>query len=226
MVVTHSEGDRVSEVQIGIYTHRWSHLQVRAVEAIARHTKTEQYSILVTQSAGTCHENMNRLWRRFSAPYVVLMDEDVVVLQDNWLKGLIGALEADGELGVVGCSEDKRPPTAVREPESIKLSYRTWIPAYVMAFKRERVPFLCFDEAIPGRMGMTDVDACLQLLDHGLRVGTIPEIVVYHPNRDDDASRLEEARPRVGEQRAWYPEQVAYMRAKWGDLFARTLGAL
>jgi len=211
----------MTEVEIGIYTHRWSELQVRAIESIARHTKTHQYSILVTQQPGNCHENMNRLWRRFSARYVVLMDEDVVVLQDGWLDGLIGALRADSNLGVVGCNEVKSVPPSVSEPRQATLMYPSWIAAYVMAFERERVPFLVFDEGIPGQMGMTDLDACLQIRDHGLQVGMHPEVIVYHPIRDDDDVRRREQRPTLDKLREWCPEQVAYMRMKWGGFFER-----
>jgi len=213
----------MTEVEIGIYMHRWSELQVRAIESIARHTKRHQYSILVTQQPGNCHENMNRLWRRFSARYAVMMDEDVVVLQDGWLDALIGALESDSELGVVGCSEVKTLPPSVPEPANTSLSYRSWVPAYVMAFDRERVPFLLFDEGIPGAMGMTDLDACLQILDKGLRVASHPEVLVFHPARDDDDVRRGEQRPALAELKSWYPEQVAYMRMKWGGLFDRTM---
>lgn len=208
----------MTDVEIGIYTHRWSELQVRAIESIARRTRHHQYSILVTQQPGNCHENMNRIWRRFSARYVVLMDEDVVVLQDGWLDSLIGALRADASVGVVGCNEVKLRPQSVSEPTHATVSYPGWIPAYVMAFERERVPFLAFDENIPGQIGMTDLDACLQIRDRGLQVALHPEVVVYHPIRDDA-----ETRPRQEKLKQWHPEQIAYMRMKWGSLFERML---
>lgn len=213
----------MTEVEIGIYTHRWSELQVRALESIARHTKQHQYSVLVTQVDGNCHQNMNRLWRRFSAPYVIMLDEDVEILQDGWLAGLLAALEADPELGVVGCTSMGERPESVPNPARIRVDYTWWIPAYVMAFKRERVPFLQFDEGIPGRCGMTDVDACLQIQSHGLKVGLNSEVVVYHPSREDDATRVREARPLVAEQQAWFSQQTAYMKNKWGRLFERAV---
>lgn len=219
----------MTEVEIAIYTHRWSQLQVSAIEGIARHTKTRQYSIVVTQKPGNCHQNMNRVWRRCSAPYVVLMDEDAWVLQDGWLDALIANLDDDPELGVVGCREIKDPALALTlphpEPKPVKPIEKLWIPAYVMAFKRERVaPFLRFDEAIPGDMGMTDTDACLQIrLDGRLKVGQNPEVVVYHPARDDDETRIREQRPFTSQQKLWFVDQVAYMRQKWGAEYERLL---
>lgn len=213
-------------VEIGIYTHRWSELQVRAIESIARHTKRHQYSILVTQREGNCHQNMNRLWRRFSAPFAIMMDEDVEVLQDGWLDGLLAALESDAEVGVMGCTAIWQRVLGLPDPGLPELSYEPWIPAHVMAFKRDRVPFLHFDEAIPGQMGMTEVDACLQLARRGLRAAKNGNVVVYHPARDDDETRRVEQRPLVSQQKEWFPDQVRYMREKWGAHFERTvLGA-
>lgn len=210
-----------TEVELATYTHRWSELQVRLMTSVAKHTKTHQYSFLVTQKPGNCHQNMNRIWRRLTAAYVVLMDEDVVILQDGWLASLIESLESDEKIGVVGCAEVKTLPAIVPEPGKVTLDFQMWIPAYVMAFKRERVPFLRFDEAIPGQMGMTDLDACLQIVDKGLKVAVNPQVVVFHPNRDDDAIRVREQRPLIRQQEDWFRLQSAYMNEKWGDLWKR-----
>jgi len=217
----------MTEVEICIYTHRWSDLQLKAMASIALHTKERQYSVIVTQKPGTCHQNMNRVWRRTSAPYVVLMDEDVCVLQDGWLERLIDNLDEDPLLGVVGCREVKDLKDALEkmpEPQRSMPKPKHWIPAYVMAFKRERVaPFLWFDEAIPGDMGMTDLDACIQIVDHDLKVAQNQEVVVYHPMRDDDETRIRERRPLTRQQEVWHREQLAYMRQKWGPKFERLL---
>lgn len=218
-----------TEVELGTYTHRWSPLQVSLMESVAKHTKKRQYSFLVTQRPGNCHQSMNRLWRRFSAPYVVMMDEDVQILQDGWLDSLIEALDKTPDLGVVGCYELKTPAQLQahepREPKGFKLDYREWIPAYVMAFKLDRVkPFLHFDEAIPGQMGMTDLDACMQITHNHLRVAFNSEVIVYHPMRDDNETRTREERPFTSQQEAWYRDQCEYMGRKWGEAFWRILG--
>ena len=220
----------MTEVEIGIYTHRWSEWQVRCIESIARHTKSHQYSILMTQKTGNCHQNMNRLWRRFTAPYVIMLDEDVTILQDGWLESLIKGLESNDKIGVLGAMDIKfgldieggiPEPSSPHYSSKSTINFKRWIPAYLMAFKLSRVPFLRFDEAIPGDMGMTDVDACCQIDTNGLLVAVNSEVLVYHPARDDDETRKKEQRPSRGWQELWYPAQVAYMQQKWGDLFER-----
>ncbi len=177
--------------------------------------------MLVQQTAGTCAQNLNRLWRRFSAPFVVLLDEDVSILQDGWLEALLEVLESRDDIGVVGCESVGEEHLAyVAEPVRPALvGVHPWVPAYVMAFQRDRVPFLQFDEAIPGDMGMTDVDACLQVRSRGLFVCSRSDVVVWHPCRDADETRKLEERPTVSQQQSWYPNQIAYMRSKWGRVF-------
>lgn len=223
-------------VDLGTYCHRWSPLQVRLMNSVALHTKTHQYAFHVVQRHGNCHQNFDRLWRRMTAPYVVIMDEDVEILQDGWLDALIRSLDENPKLGVVGAKDLKvRPTFAPSEPTLASPGEVTWItppllrvnwiPAFLMAFKRERVaPFLKADLAIPGQMGMTDLDLCLQIQDKGLEVAINQQVVVYHPSRDDDAIRVSEQRPLISQQEAWFPQQVAYMRQKWGDLWDRLIG--
>ena len=215
-----------AEVDCGLYCHRWSNWQVKLINSIAQHTKSHQYAIHVVQKRGNCHVNMGRLLRRFTAPYCVIMDEDALVLQDRWLDGLIWALEKDQTLGLVGCKDVKHEEEILRvqEPGQFTIRDTPWIPGFLMAFKRERVEFLRPDEAIPGDMGMTDVDLCAQVRSQGLRVAVVPEIIVYHPARDDDETRRIEERPTLARQEEWFPLQQAYMREKWGDLFRRMTG--
>lgn len=215
----------VSEVDLLIYTHRWSPLQVRLIESIASHTKHHQYAIHVVQRTGSAHINLNRAWRRATANYAVIFDEDVQLLQDGWLDGLIMALEQDQSLGIVGCQDLQTDAQLcnITEPYGVVLEYREWVPGYVMAFKRERVPFLRFDEAIPGAMGMSDLDACLQITSHQLKVARNLQVVVYHPMRIEDETRIREERPTMAQLEEWFPAQVGYMIQKWGETYSRLI---
>lgn len=216
-----------ASVDILNYQHRWSNWQVRLLTSIAKHTKDIQYSIHVVQKEGSCHKNINRALRRVTAPYFVIMDEDAEVLQDGWLAGLCQALESDEKLGVVGARDVKTEieRDRVEEPSGVVLERVSWIPGFCMAFKRDRVmEFLRADEAIPGDMGMTDLDLCAQIQSQGLRVARNREVVVYHPARDDDETRAIERRPTLAKQEEWFPLQTAYMQEKWGDLFRSMVG--
>lgn len=208
-------------VDIGVYMHRWSELQVNCIRSIAEHTRSS-YNLIVVCEPGSCHRNMNRVLERSTADFMILMDEDVEIYQANWLDILLADLEPK-DVGVVGTfvgrSRDAMAAWSPDHPvEGTWPQERPWIPAHVMAFPMHRVrDFLRFDECIPWVMGMTDVDACLQIRHHNLRVFTDRRVVVYHPTRDDDETRNVEERPKVSEQQKWFPEQLAYMQKKWGS---------
>lgn len=223
----------MTDVSLVVYQHRWSELQVRCLTSIARHTKRLQYDVIVVQKEGNCAKNMNRGWGRAKAPYVVMLDEDVVILQDEWLETLIDVLRNDPKAGVIGCKETKLLEEAdLLEAENtvqptLLAEVRSWLPAYVTCYARERVgEFLEFDEAIPGQMGMSDLDACLQITAKGLKCLYHPGVTVYHPARDDDETRLREQRPLTRQQQEWFPEQVSYMNVKWGEHFRRSTSVL
>ena len=213
---------------IVIWTHRWSPFIEKCAASVAKRTRGS-YSILVVCEPGSCHENMNRALARTRSRYVVLLDEDVEVLTDGWLDILLGDLRSDETLGVVGAAEVKDMFGRAMYQNGSNRSIdgpqaRTWIPAYVMAFDRQRCPTLVFDERIPGLKGMTDVDACLQIRRHGLTVATDPRVMVYHPHKTP-AQRGHDGCPTQADELAWYEKQRAYMADKWGETYTgdRTL---
>lgn len=212
-------------IDIGVYCHRFSDFQVDCISSVAQHTK-QSYNLIVVCEPGSCHKNMNRVLDRSMGDYLILMDEDVQIEQDNWLDLLTGDLESVKDAGVVGTFV-ARSQAALQawSPEMATPGTwpeeRTWIPAHVMCFDMRRVrEFLRFDECIPWIMGMTDVDACLQIRHIGLRVMIDRRVVVYHPTRDDEETRAKEQRPTIAEQQKYFPDQFQYMSNKWGPALA------
>jgi GT2 family glycosyltransferase len=183
---------------------------------------------VVVQKAGTAHQNLNRVRERLRAPYTCILDEDVEILQDGWIERLIADLEANPAVGLVGCAEIKEESAKISIPRLLPdvgpLRRLSWIPAYCMVFPRTILEKVTFDESIPGDCGMTDVDACLQVDALGYEIAKDPEVVVYHPPRDDDETRSKEQRPTLAQQRAWFPGQVDYMIRKWGHRYTRAVG--
>lgn len=175
---------------------------------------------------GGCHENMNRAYQTGTARYVVLLDEDIQFLTKTWLAYLISVIEEDHQVGVVGCSEVKDGPNRDAyyamtdgEYQASRLELHPWLPAFVMLFDRERTPWLEFDEEIPGRKGMTDVDACLQIRAHGLTCVRDLGVTVYHPHKGDEQQRIADETTTKAEEMACFRDQVAYMEKKWGDVY-------
>ena len=213
-------------IDIAIWTHRWSDWLPKCAQSVAQHTR-QSYNLIVVCEPGNCHENMNRVLARSHGRYLVFLDEDVEILDDDWLSLLVSDLVAYSDLGVVGCREAKDEfQRAFYRQDRAKalsefptgLSFTTWIPAFVMVFDRQRYPTLHFDENIPGDKGMTDVDACLQLRQHGLRVAVDNRLAVYHPSRLE-ADRGRNGVPKKEDELAWFEKQRDYMAAKWGETY-------
>ncbi|HYC63834.1 MAG TPA: hypothetical protein VEC14_03810, partial [Reyranellaceae bacterium] len=98
-----------------------------------------------------------------------------------------------------------------------------WVPAYVMLFDRHKLPDLQADHQIPGKKGTTDVDLCLQIRKRGYVVGRHMGVYVYHPHKGDDAQRRADLTATKAEEEEWFPQQVAYMKQKWGDAYMLAL---
>lgn len=211
---------------IAIWTHRWTPLLPRCAESVVAHARGN-YNLVIVCEPGTCHQNMNRVLLRSRSRYTVFLDEDVEILDNGWLDVLLSDLHDAPDLGVVGCREIKDEferalyghtrnvfLATLKEP----VAFVTWVPAYVMVFDRSRCASLSFDEAIPGAKGMTDVDACLQIRKHGLRVGIDNRVCVYHPHKRPQ-DRGVNGVPTKAEELAWFEKQRAYMTEKWGAMY-------
>jgi len=170
---------------------------------------------------------MNRVLLRSRSRYTVFLDEDVEILDNDWLDIAICDLKSVSDLGVVGCREikDEFERALYRHSRNVllatltePLAFATWVPAYVMVFDRSRCAALAADENIPGAKGMTDVDMCLQIRTHGLRVGIDHRVCVYHPHKRPQ-DRGGNGVPTKAEELAWFDAQRAYMTEKWGDMY-------
>lgn len=209
-------------VDIGIYSHRLSYLAEMCARSIVRHTN-QSYNLIIVCEPGSCHQNMNRVLDRSTQDILILMDEDVQILQDNWLDLLVSEVSKP-KIGVVGTFVARNADARnswMEHPENPGdwPREREWIPAHVMCFDMRKCrDFLRFDESIPWIMGMTDVDACVQLKSNGLKRMVDGRVVVYHPTRDRDEDRRREKRPTIKEQEEHYLSQVNYMMDKWGPL--------
>lgn len=166
---------------------------------------------------------MARALARARSRTVILMDEDVMVWQPFWLDRLEADLRSFDDIGIVGTNDCKKPENLVFVPlkdEGHDLIPQNWVPAHVMAFAWDRLQDHVFpDTTIPGVMGMTDVDLCLQAEKASYRVLLDPNVVVYHPTRNHKETRIQEQRPTIEEQKACFERQVDYMVAKWGDFY-------
>jgi len=205
----------VIDLEIAIYCHRFSHWQVSAAESVARYTRRSHRLIQITEK-GSAHVNLNRVLEAAQARYLVILDEDSALTQDDWADSFLETVGRP-EVGLVGAFQKR---SYYQEPPDQNLHIVPWTPGYFMGFDREKIPHCRFDESIPGLNGMTDVDFCLQVRQFDpLQIVQDYRIGIYHPQRDEDEIRAVEERPTVKQQAAWYHDQMEYMRHKWGPGF-------
>lgn len=194
----------------------------RSIEALT----TGDYQFHLMIHPASCHVNMNRAYHLGTARYVCLLDEDVEIITPDWIWHLLQVIESDPTVGVVNCAEVKTPTdrenwirAAGHAPLTNAVRDIPWAPAYVTLYDRERTPWLEFDEEIPGRKGMSDLDACLQLKAHGFRSVRHQGIAVYHPHKGDEEQRRRDQTTTKQEELDCFRAQVEYMTRKWGDAF-------
>jgi hypothetical protein len=141
------------------------------------------------------------------------MDEDIVLLHDDWFERLEEDLLDDPKLAIVGCAEIKEPTDDWPIPSLRRVP---WIAAYLIAVDRKKLPWASYDENMPGLLGMTDVDLCLQARNAGYDVGCDTGVVVLH-------QKLPELKdPEIHDHRSTFRQnemklQFAYMYEKWGE---------
>lgn len=222
----------MAEVDVVLWAHRKHPIQGTCRESVLRLTSGD-YAYHEMIEPGTCHQNMNRAYHTGSARFVCLLDEDVEILNQDWVWHLVKAMRADESIGVLNTLEVKTADERRTWIDSCGLSPLTslirtipWAPAYVTLYDRERTPWLVFDERIPGRKGMSDLDASLQITKgHGLRCRRHMGIAVYHPHKPDEQGRLALGTTTKQEELDCFPAQRQYMVEKWGPAYLEVIKA-
>lgn len=213
------------KVDLVCFAHRPHPMQDRLLQSIKALTTGDYEWHLMIHPAG-CSANMNRAYHTGSARYVTLLDEDVEIVTPEWIWHLMAIIENQPDVGVVNCAEVK---TLKERDDWIQIAGHApltnatrdvpWAPAYVTLYDRERTPWLEFDEEIPGRKGMGDLDASMQLRAHGLRRVRHLGVAVYHPHKGDEAQRIADQTTTKQEELDCFKAQHEYMIEKWGQAY-------
>jgi hypothetical protein len=175
---------------------------------------------------------------------MIIMDDDVEILTDGWLRILTETLRKHDRLAELTPLEVKTKTDREEflevgsdvfwrrrcEGNSLPRVMETqWNAGYIMAIDREKVTVYA-DEQIPGTVGMADVDISLQVRDAGFDTAMTSECTVYHPWKHPDGIKCDGS-PREREYRKKYqiyqeeelPElfqqQFDYMKQKWGRIY-------
>jgi glycosyltransferase involved in cell wall biosynthesis len=222
---------------IGVFMQRVGPMHAQQLASLAERTK-HSFNLIYVYAPGTAHENINKVLDRVTSRYVIIMDDDLTFLTDNWLEKMLAVMQEHDDIGMLipheVKDEDHRGKVLEghldRSPHTDhRITLHSWNPGYVMLFDMERLDGLRADEEIPGPSGMSDLDLSLQVRSQGFHCARFWDVVVYHPWKPMDR----EWRDRwdiVQEENlhALSQEQCQYMERKWGDFFTsnKSLGIL
>lgn len=219
----------MAKVDLVMWAHRKHPIQQKLRDSVEALTSGDfAYHEMIFPA--NCHVNQNRAFRTGSARYVCLLDEDVQIIQKDWIWHLIDAMHQP-KAGILNCCEvktlEKRDDwidTFAHAPVPTVCFEIPWAPAYVSLFDRERTPDLLWDEKIPGRKGMSDVDISLRVRDLGLKCYRHLAVCVYHPDKGDEQQRAALETTSKQEELDCFPAQHEYMVKKWGERYLEAVG--
>jgi hypothetical protein len=220
----------MAKVDLVMWAHRRHPIQEKLKASVEALTSGDfAYHEMIFPA--NCHVNQNRAFRTGEARYVCILDEDVQVIQREWIWHLIEVMEKDPKAGIVNCTEvktladrDRWIHAFAQEPVVSATQWIPWAPAYVSLFDRERTPDLTWDEQIPGRKGMSDVDISLCVRELGLRCVRHLGVCVYHPDKGDEDARRALETTSKREELDVFPAQHEYMVKKWGRKYLEAVG--
>ena len=75
----------------------------KLIDSIKSHDAGMPYEICVGEGHNAASVNRNKAMRQAKSNYILQLDGDAAIIQDNWLKNMFDALKSDEKIGVVGC---------------------------------------------------------------------------------------------------------------------------
>ncbi len=212
-----------------LFMRRVGPYHTEQLASLARHTQQSYNLICAYEPDTTAFECVNRAISRSTSRWMALVDDDVIFLEDFWLKTLIDILRQHDDLGVLTPMEVKTEEelSAFQKDRETFSPYRklvlgetNWNPGYVLLFDREKVQDIYADEKLPGRYGMSDLDMCLQVRASGFRVAMTGQVYVYHPWKIKDREWRERYEMvQDDKEHEMHLLQQAHMIAKWGEFY-------
>lgn len=166
-------------------------------------------------------EEINRVMQIFKGEYLVLLDDDVI-LEADWLNGLIGCAEKYQDAGIIGAILKDRKNRIIhsggevtdnhfgielREP-IYRPTERKYACSAVMLIKRETIEKIgLFDEGY--RKYGQETDYCLKAWENGFKVLVSPEVKAIHL-----VGQTAKLRPDV--KALWEKDRIRFY-TKWRD---------
>lgn len=174
--------------------------------------KKQPFEVLVRseENLGFITPN-NSLYQRGDSEYVVLLNNDTV-LSPGWLEAMIGYLQGNSRVGVVGYQggflNENFVGTGVGSGET------DYVCGWAMCFRRRDAGKNLFDDRLKFAYG-EDSDFCLRMREKGLSCHSLSLRYVTH---------VGSATARKTGCRVTFESNHLYLREKWGDFKIKQSG--
>jgi len=188
---------------------------------IAKHTHCSFKMVRICRE-GTVHEKWQQAIDETDTQYVVVVDDDCLVIADGWLEAILGELKSTPDAGCITPIEIKDRETfevyfedrnRLIPPNCPTLVESAWLPGYMMVIDKERTPGACVDVNIPHPKGASDVDFSLTIRRAGFKCYYTSKVCVYHPYKN----------PVTEQDKLEAREQYEYLSHKWGKFYTESL---
>jgi len=75
----------------------------KLIESIKSHDAGIPYEICIGEGHNAASVNRNKAMRQAKSNYILQLDGDAEIIQDNWLKNMYETLKSDSKIAIVGC---------------------------------------------------------------------------------------------------------------------------
>lgn len=193
------------KIQVGVISHKQGPMLERCLNSLIKVTAGIDYELILQLEKGTHSDNWNRLFSRFDADFICILEDDAAAIMPNWLKGLIEIMVSQPEIGIVMPIESKDGVRA--DPGFLR-----WMNAVTNINElygfcnviRKGVDIICDDHVVY----FADQDLGLQAMKKGWKLAAYGHTMILHG--DADSGRISN-KPDEERQKA----DAAYFQKKW-----------
>ena len=206
----------VDDVVIGVATHRKNHL-----DRLLASMQDWKYQKIITVQPKRVAANLSDVWNLCKSTgkrYVVLMDDDIEVLEQDVIYRGIQILQMTGW---AICSTHETYNSNYELGKHLFTVYeKEWLPGYFLIIDTHKIGDYIFDTSLNEDQDHVDLDMSMYAHSLGYRVGNIDRVIVHHSDNHfpEHLNRglkqylqaHESLRSKWSSQSPIYPEKTIY----------------
>jgi beta-1,4-mannosyl-glycoprotein beta-1,4-N-acetylglucosaminyltransferase len=166
----------LDDAVIGIATHRKNHL-----DRLLASMQDWKYQKIITVQPKRVAANLSDVWNLCKSTgkrYVVLMDDDIEVLEQDAIYRGIQILQMTGW---AICSTHETYNSNYELGKHLFMVYeKEWLPGYFLIIDTHKIGDYVFDTTLNEDQDHVDLDMCMYAHSLGYRVGNIDRVIVHH----------------------------------------------